>query len=119
MADEPKRSRREKVKDSLARLQVSEGGFGGSFWYLYSDSVETHDGTFPLTNEVTATVDNEVKRQFAPAKLLAIGVLGATKKRGQIYITVEGHNFHSFGTVTFRNETGAKKFAARVNGVAR
>jgi len=118
--EEPtKRSRRQKVKDSIARVQVQEGGFGGSFWYLYSDSLETHDGVFSLSNEVTATVDNEVKRQFAPGKLLALGVLGATKKRGEIYLTVEGQNFHSFGTVTFRNEKGARKFAAKVNSVAR
>jgi Short C-terminal domain len=114
-----KRSRRQKVKDSIARVQIQEGGFGGSFWYLYSDSLETHDGVFPLSNEVTATVENEVKRQFAPGKLLALGVLGATKKRGEIYLTVEGNNFHSFGTVTFRNEKGARKFAAKVNSVAR
>lgn len=119
-AEEPtKRSRRQKVKDSIARVQVQEGGFGGSFWYLYEDSLETHDGVFPLSNEVTATVDNEVKRQFAPGKLLALGVLGATKKRGEIYLTVEGNSFHSFGTVTFRNEKGARKFAAKVNSVAR
>jgi hypothetical protein len=117
--ESPKRSRRQKVKDSIARVQVEEGGFGGSFWYLYSDSVETHDGVFPLSKEVTATVDNEVKQQFAPAKLLALGVLGATKKRGGVYLTVEGYNFHSFATVTFRNEKAARKFAARLNGVAR
>jgi len=122
VAQEPesrKRSRREKVKDSIARVQVEEGGFGGSFWYLYSDGIETHDGVFPLSKEVTATVDNEVKRQFAPAKLLAFGVLGATKKRGDIYLTVEGYSFHSFATVTFRNAKGARNFAAKVNGVAR
>jgi large subunit ribosomal protein L7/L12 len=121
-AEEPvsrKRSRREKVKDSIARVQVEEGGFGGSFWYLYSDSIETHDGVFPLSKEVTATVDNEVKQQFAPAKLLALGVLGATKKRGEIYLTVEGHSFHCFATVTFRNVKGARNFAAKVNGIAR
>jgi hypothetical protein len=32
---------------------------------------------------------------------------------------VEGQNFHSFGTVTFRNEKSARKFAAKVNSVAR
>jgi hypothetical protein len=47
------------VKVSLARVQIQEGGFGGSFWYLYPDSIETHEGEFPLTQEVTATVDNE------------------------------------------------------------
>jgi Short C-terminal domain len=113
------RARREKVKDSIARVQVSEGGFGGSFWYLYPDSIETHDGIYPLSYEVTATVDNEVKRQFAPGKALAIGVFGLTKKRGEVYITVEGHKFHSFGTVTFRNEKAARKFAAKVNSTAR
>ena len=121
-AQEPearKRSRRQKVNDSIARVQVEEGGFGGSFWYLYSDSIETHDGVFPLSKEVTATVDNEVKRQFAPAKLLAVGLLGATKKRGEIYLTAEGYNFHSFATVTFRNVKGARNFEAKVNGVAR
>ena len=114
-----KRSRRQKVKESIALIQVEEGGFGGSFWYLYPESIETHDGEFPLSQEVTASVDNEVKRQFAPAKLLAFGVLGATKKRGGVYLTVEGHNFHSFGTITFRNERAAKKFAAKVNSTAR
>jgi len=114
-----KRSRRQKVKESIALIQVEEGGFGGTFWYLYPESIETHDGEFTLSQEVTAAVDNEVKRQFAPAKLLALGVLGATKKRGGIYLTVEGHNFHSFGTVTFRNERAARKFAAKVNSTAR
>jgi hypothetical protein len=72
-----------KVRQSLARVQVSEGGFGGSFWYLFPDSIETHDGVFALTHEVTATVANEVKRQFAPAKMLALGIFGATKKKGR------------------------------------
>lgn len=115
-----KRSRREKVRESIARVQVSEGGFGGSFWYLYPDAtMETHDGVFQLTHEVTATVDNDVKRQFAPAKMLAIGIFGVTKKRGAIYITVESETFHSFGTVTRNNEKGARKFAAEVNKAAR
>jgi Short C-terminal domain len=119
MAEQPKRSRRQKVRESIARVQIEEGGFGGSFWYLFPDSIETHEGVFPLSHEVTATVDNEVRRQFAPGKALALGIFGLTKKRGSIYITVEGHNFHSFGTITFRNEKGARKFAAKVNSVAR
>lgn len=98
---------------------MKEGGVGGSIWYLFPESVQTHDGQFPLSHEVTATVDNEVKRQFAPAKLLALGIFGATKKRGQVYITVEGHDFHTFGTLTSRNEKNARKFAAKVNTIAR
>lgn len=34
----------------------------------------------------TARVDSQVSRTLAPAKLLALGVFGATKKTGQIYL---------------------------------
>jgi len=104
---------------AVARLRVQEGGFGGSNWQLYPDSIQTHDGEFPLTHEVTATVADEVKRQFAPAKMLALGVFGVTKKRGAIYITVEGESFHTFGTLTSKDDKSARKFAAEVNKLAK
>jgi hypothetical protein len=106
-------------RKAVARLRVQEGGFGGSNWQLYPESIETHDGRFLLSHEVTATVSDEVKRQFAPAKMLALGVFGVTKKRGAIYITVEGESFHTFGTLTSKDDKSARKFAAEVNKLAK
>jgi hypothetical protein len=91
----------------------------GSNWQLYPDSIETHVGRFPLSHEVTATVADEVKRSFAPAKMLALGVFGVTKKRGAIYITVEGESLHTFGTIASKDDKSARKFAAEVNKLAK
>ena len=41
------------------------------------------------------------------------------RRKGEIYITAESESFHSFGTLTFKNEKGARKFAAEVNKIAR
>jgi hypothetical protein len=68
---------------------------------------------------VTATVADEVKRRFAPAKMPALGIFGVTKKCGAIYITVEGESFHTFGALTSKDDKSARNFAAEVNRLAK
>jgi hypothetical protein len=86
----------------------------GKAWKLWPDRIETPDGTFPLTPDIKASVTNDASTAFAPAKLLAFGILGATKKRGGVWLTIEGDSFHCVGKAPVRRDKAARNFAAKV-----
>jgi Short C-terminal domain len=83
-------------------------------WKLWPDRIETPDGTFPLTPDIKASVTNDASTAFAPVKLLAVGILGATKKRGGVWLTVEGDSFHCVGKAPVRRDRAVRNFAAKV-----
>lgn len=87
---------------------------------LYEHALKTPDGEYAMTPEVRATVDDQTGRAFAPVKLLALGVLGASKKTGALHLTIEGPDFF----VTRPAPAGmaaslARKFAGKVNQQAK
>lgn len=106
------KDRREKLRASIARVVVNEGG-GRSIkthtWLLFEDRIETHDGVFPLDPSARAeVVDNR----------RATGLLGHGAS-GDVYLQVSGEKFAAVGFLTAAQTAAAVRFATQVEAQAK
>jgi hypothetical protein len=85
------------------------------------DGIVLKNRTLPLRG-VRATVDSvgSLQRQFAPAKMLAFGILGATKKvdNREVYFAVDAGTDGVAWSLRGTDQAKARKFAMTLNTLA-